>query len=210
MRTNATTAVRNVPYSMLLPLIVSTSLSKLGLPNGMAMIGLMMSTTSAVTTAPKAPPMTNATASCTTLPWLRKSRKPFTMSSLSRPSGHPSRGADLRRAQHRDTDARPAAGAPTRYPSRDREAADRPARRRTRRGVEGTEGNACRTAPAGYTAVPQNHGTLPASDRVLARRWHGRRSRGRAGTRSGTRRRSSPGRAVRSMAASAQRASRGW
>ena len=47
MNTNAITAVRNVPYWMLLPLTVRTSLSKLGLPNGMAMTGLMMSATSA-------------------------------------------------------------------------------------------------------------------------------------------------------------------
>ena len=36
---------------MWLPLIVSTRLSKLGLPNGIAMIGLITSTTSAVTTS---------------------------------------------------------------------------------------------------------------------------------------------------------------
>jgi len=44
-------AVRNVPYWTLLPLMVRISLSKLGLPNGMAMMGLMISATSAVTTA---------------------------------------------------------------------------------------------------------------------------------------------------------------
>src|ERR1700688_1240230 len=63
MSTNAITAVRNEPYLILLPLRVSTSASKFGLPKGMAMTGLMISSTSAVTTAPNAPPTTNATAS---------------------------------------------------------------------------------------------------------------------------------------------------
>src|SRR6201995_3256478 len=44
-----------------------------------AMIGVMMSATSAVTTAPNAPPMTTATARSTTLPRMMNSLKPLSM-----------------------------------------------------------------------------------------------------------------------------------
>src|ERR1017187_10024933 len=56
---------------------------KSGLPTTAAMIGVMRSFTSAVTTAPKAPPITTATARSTTLPRITNSLKPWNIGTFS-------------------------------------------------------------------------------------------------------------------------------
>src|SRR5690606_8866574 len=62
------------------PSMVSTKkLSKFGEPTNAAINGISTLSTRAVITAPKAAPMTTATARSTTLPFIIKSRKPFSM-----------------------------------------------------------------------------------------------------------------------------------
>src|SRR5579884_3106087 len=61
------------------PLISNCRAEKSGLPPMAAMSGVSRSLTSAVTTAPNAPPMTTATARSITLPRSRNCRRPFTM-----------------------------------------------------------------------------------------------------------------------------------
>src|SRR5205085_1050405 len=69
----------NAPYRKWLLLIVKLSPLKFGCPPIAAMIGVMMSPTSAVTTAAKAMPMTMPTAMSTRLPRSRNSLKSRTV-----------------------------------------------------------------------------------------------------------------------------------
>src|SRR5581483_660523 len=77
MSRNETSALRKSPIGNLLPLTVKTIAEKSGLPTMAAISGVSRSFTKAVTTAPKAAPMTTATARSTTLPRIRNCRKPF-------------------------------------------------------------------------------------------------------------------------------------
>src|ERR1700687_2781814 len=83
--TKASTALMKSPYRNLLLLIVKVRLAKLGSPNRAAMRGVMRSLTNAVTTVPKATPITTPTARSTTLPRKRNALNPFmTLSLLTR------------------------------------------------------------------------------------------------------------------------------
>src|SRR5579864_196948 len=68
--------------------MVKISAEKSGFPTSAAINGVSKSFTSAVTMAPKAPPMTTATARSTTLPRNRNSLKPFSIDSLHRLMRH--------------------------------------------------------------------------------------------------------------------------
>src|ERR1039458_3058690 len=72
------------PIGNLLPLMVKTVPEKSGLPTTAAMIGVRRSFTNAVTTAPKAPPITTATARSITLPRITNFLKPFSIAFSSR------------------------------------------------------------------------------------------------------------------------------
>ena len=73
----------NEPYLNALPLIVNVSAEKSGWPKIAAMSGVRMLATNAVITAPKAAPMTTATARSTTLPRMMKSRNPLNIETSS-------------------------------------------------------------------------------------------------------------------------------
>jgi hypothetical protein len=73
--------LRKSPIRKRLPLIVKAIAEKSGLPPIAAMSGVMRSLTSAVTTAPKAPPMMTATARSITLPRSMNSLNPLSTSS---------------------------------------------------------------------------------------------------------------------------------
>ena len=77
MKKNEITALMKDPYRNSLWLIVNVSAEKSGLPKMAAISGVRMSATKAVITAPKAAPMTTATARSTTLPRMMKSRNPL-------------------------------------------------------------------------------------------------------------------------------------
>ena len=72
MMTKDTMELMKSPMKNLLAPMVSTQAEKSGRPPAMPMIGVMMSFTNAVTTAPNATPITTATARSTTLPRNRK------------------------------------------------------------------------------------------------------------------------------------------
>ena len=73
------------PMRNLLPLTVKAIAEKSGFPTIAAMSGVNKSFTSAATTAPKAPPITTATARSTTLPRIRNVLNPFSIvSSVNR------------------------------------------------------------------------------------------------------------------------------
>ena len=67
------------PTRNLLALISKAIAEKSGLPTMAAMNGVIRSFTSAVITAPNAPPMTTATARSMTLPRSRNCLKPFSI-----------------------------------------------------------------------------------------------------------------------------------
>src|SRR5215471_3558544 len=70
------------PMGNLLPLTVNAIAEKSGLPPSAARRGVIRSFTRAVTTAPKAPPMTTATARSITLPRSMNCLKPLSISRL--------------------------------------------------------------------------------------------------------------------------------
>jgi hypothetical protein len=74
---NAIRTLRNSPYRNSLPLMVNVSPEKSGCPPIAAMSGVTRDLTSAVTTAPKAVPITTATASSTRFPRRMNSRNSF-------------------------------------------------------------------------------------------------------------------------------------
>src|SRR4051794_19145512 len=70
-------ALRNNPYRKCAPLTVKNSAPKLGLPPIAARKGVMKLAVNEVTSAPKAAPISTATARSTTLPRRRNFRKPL-------------------------------------------------------------------------------------------------------------------------------------
>ncbi len=76
---NVMSALMNRPYLKMLPLIENARPEKSGLPKIAAISGVIRLSTKALTTAPKAAPMTTATARSTTLPRRMKSRNPLIM-----------------------------------------------------------------------------------------------------------------------------------
>ena len=95
--TKAMTALMNEPYRKWLLLTVNVSLEKSDLPKMAPTSGVIRSATRAVTTAPKATPMTTATARSTTLPRKMNSLKPFsTVPSFSISADRARRSADSR------------------------------------------------------------------------------------------------------------------
>ena len=72
----------NAPYRKTASLIVNVRSLKSGLPMIIAMIGMIRSFTSELTTAANARPITNATASSTMLP---RNRKSLNSLSIARP-----------------------------------------------------------------------------------------------------------------------------
>lgn len=77
---NAIAAFKKLPYINLLPLSVKYRLEKSGVPPMAAISGVIISLTSEVTMAPKAAPMTTATAKSTTFPRRINCLKSFSMS----------------------------------------------------------------------------------------------------------------------------------
>src|ERR1051326_3487257 len=81
-RRNAISAFRKVPYEITAPLMVRLNAEKSGLPTIAAIKGVRILVTNDVTTAPKAAPITTATARSMTLPRMMNCLNPFSISAL--------------------------------------------------------------------------------------------------------------------------------
>src|SRR6478672_2748153 len=90
------------PMRNLLPLTVKAIAEKSGFPMIAAMSGVSRSFTSAATTAPKAPPITTATARSTTLPRSKNALNPFSIVQLLHSCEKLSSRREVQRLTHLD------------------------------------------------------------------------------------------------------------